>query len=71
MNLYHLSAGSAFNLGTSRFSLGLTWALGKNTRDFGLDSLPPSVPIIGEPRPVDTRYSRLVFVLGYLFGSDK
>ena len=71
MNLYHLSAGSAFNLGTSRFSLGLTWAFGQNTRDFGLDALPPSVPVIGEPRPVDTHYSRLVFVLGYLFGSDK
>lgn len=71
MNLYHASAGSAFNLGTSRFSLGLTWAFGSKTRDFGFDALPPGVPIISEPRPVETRYSRLVFVLGYLFGSDK
>ena len=71
MNLYHLSAGSAFSLGTSRFSLGLTWAYGQNNRNFGLDRLPPSVPVMGEPRPVTTRYSRLVFVLGYLFGSDK
>lgn len=71
MNLYHVSAGSAFSLGSSRFSLGLTWAFGSKTRDFGFDALPPGVPLLGEARPVDTRYSRLVFVLGYLFGSDK
>ena len=34
----------------------------------GLRGLPPTVPIIGEPRPVDVKFSRLVFVVGYLFG---
>ena len=71
IDLYHLSAGSAFSLGTSRFSLGVTWAFGGKTRDFGFDALPPTVPVIGESFPVKTHYSRFVFVLGYLFGSQK
>jgi hypothetical protein len=71
MNLYHLSGGTAFSLGSSRFSVGASWAFGKRTRDFGFNSLPASVPIIGEGYPIETKYSRVVFVLGYLFGSNK
>jgi len=71
INLYHLSGGAAFSLGSSRFSVGATWAFGKRTRDYGFSGLPAGVPFLGEGNPIETRYSRLVFVLGYLFGSDK
>lgn len=64
---YHLTAGSAFSIGSSRFSLGITYTFGHKTRTLGLQGLPPQVPIIGEGREADVRFSRWVFVLGYLF----
>ena len=60
-------AGAAFSVGSSRFSLGVSYAFGKDRRDFAVGGLPPEVPIVGEKRDVDVRFSRLVFVLGYLF----
>ena len=67
-NLYHLTGGTAFSLGSSRFSLGVEYAFGSKNRDFGVGGLPPSVPIIGGTIPVEARTSRWVFVAGYLFG---
>jgi len=71
INLYHVSGGTAFSLGSSRFSVGGTVAFGHRTRDFGFSGLPPGVPFLGEGIPIETRYTRVVFVLGYLFGSNK
>ncbi|HXY38978.1 MAG TPA: hypothetical protein VEQ10_04870, partial [Vicinamibacteria bacterium] len=67
-DLYHLTGGTAFNLGTSRFSLGLEYTYGRKSRNFGFGGLPPAVPVIGQGIPVETRTSRWVFMLGYLFG---
>jgi hypothetical protein len=67
-NLYHVTAGTAFSLGRSRFSLGVEYAFGSQVRDLALGGLPPSVPFLGEGTRVDTHFSRWVFVLGYLFG---
>jgi hypothetical protein len=67
-DLYHLTAGTAFSVGSSRFSLGLSYAFGSKRRILGLGGLPPQVPIFGEGREADVSYSRLVFVVGYLFG---
>jgi hypothetical protein len=64
---YHLTAGAAFSVRSSRFSLGLTYTFGSKRRHIGLGGLPPEVPIIAEGVEVDVRYSRIVFVLGYLF----
>ncbi len=66
-NIYHLTAGTAFSLGSSRFSLGVEYAFGRRNRDLGLGGLPPGVPVIGEPIPVEVHFSRWVFMLGYLF----
>jgi hypothetical protein len=68
-NLYHITGGTAFGLGSSRFSLGVEYAFGSKRRDFGFGGLPPGVPIIGESIPVETHTSRWVFMLGYLFAS--
>lgn len=65
---YHLTAGTAFSVGTSRFSLGVSYAFGSRRRNLNIGGLPPQVPLIGGDRVVDVSYSRLVFVLGYLFG---
>lgn len=67
-DLYHLTAGTAFSLGSSRFSLGVEYTYGSKSRNFGAGGLPSSVPIIGQPVPIETRTSRWVFVAGYLFG---
>jgi hypothetical protein len=67
-NHYHLTVGSAFSIGSSRFSLGLSYAFGKNRTDFGVTGLPPEVPIIFQGREADVSFSRFVFVLGYVFG---
>ncbi len=71
LDLYHLTGGTAFNLGSSRFSLGLEYTFGSKARGFGFSGLPPAVPVIGEGIPVQTRLSRWVFMLGYLFGTGK
>ncbi len=67
-NHYHVTAGSAFSIGTSRFSLGLSYAFGKNRGTLDLGGLPPEIPVVTERREVDAKFSRLVFVLGYAFG---
>ena len=67
-NHYHVTAGSAFSIGSSRFSLGLSYAFGKNRNNFALGGLSPEIPVISEKREVDVTFSRLVFVLGYAFG---
>ena len=64
---YHVTAGTAFSIGTSRFSLGVSYAFGSKRRTLGLGGLPPQVPVFGEGQEADVRFDRWVFVLGYLF----
>jgi hypothetical protein len=68
MDLYHVTAGTAFSVWSNRFSLGVEWSFGSHTRDFSFGGLPASVPIIGEAHPIAVHYSRWVLVLGYQFG---
>ena len=65
---FHLTAGTAFSVGGSRFSLGVTYTFGSRRRALGLGGLPPDVPFIGERLEADVSYSRVVFLLGYLIG---
>jgi hypothetical protein len=65
---YHLTAGTAFGVGSSRFSLGIDYAFGSKDREIAFGAVPPGVPVIGEGRRVNVRSTRWVFVLGYLFG---
>ena len=67
-NHYHLTGGTAFSVGSSRFSLGLSYTFGGKERDLSLDTLPPEVPVIGTSHPADVKFDRWVFVIGYLFG---
>lgn len=69
-NHYHVTGGTAFSIGSSRFSLGLSYAFGSKRRDIAVGGLPPEVPIIGQGRESDVSFSRIVFVLGYLFGRE-
>ena len=59
---------TAFSVGSSRFSLGLSYAFGSKRRALGLGGLPPQVSIFSERREADVSFSRVVFVLGHLLG---
>jgi hypothetical protein len=65
---YHFTAGTAFGVGSSRFSLGIDYAFGSRDREIAFGGVPPGLPVIGEGRRVGVRSTRWVFVLGYLFG---
>jgi hypothetical protein len=67
-NDYHVSGGTAFSFGTSRFSLGVSYTFGSNRRSIGMAGLPPEVPVIGRSQEADITFNRWVFVIGYLFG---
>jgi hypothetical protein len=69
MNLYHLTGGVGFSLGSSRFSLGVDYAFGSKERQIGLGGLPSELSVIA-PQLVRVHASRWVFALGYLFGKS-
>jgi hypothetical protein len=58
----------AFSVGSSRFSLGVSYSFGSKQRDLGVAGLRPQIPVIGASQPADVTFTRWVFVLGYLFG---
>ncbi len=64
---YHITGGTAFSVGSSRFSLGVSVHVRQQARTLELGGLPPQVPIIGDGQQVDVKFTRWVFVLGYLF----
>ena len=69
MNLYHVTGGTSFDSGSSRFSLGVSYSFGSRQRTFGLQGVPPGVPVLGEGKAIENRYGRWTFMLGYLFGN--
>lgn len=69
-DLYHVSAGVAFRIGDSRFTLGATGSFGGSTRPIALPIPPEDLPGAGLDSPVEIRYRRLVFLLGFLFGGS-
>ena len=68
-NLYHLSTGVSFHLGDSQFTLGITGSFGGSTGPPLLPIPPEGLPATGLDSEVNTRYRKLVFLLGFLFGS--
>jgi len=65
---YHVTGGTAFSFGSSRFSVGASYTFGRKERDLAVAPLPPEVPVIGGSHPAEVKYTRWVFVIGYLFG---
>ena len=70
LDFVHVTGGAGFNIGGSRFSLGLSHASGSKTRNYRFGALPPEVPILGEDRLVENTYARWVIMLGYFFDAD-
>lgn len=65
-NLYHITGGSGFQLGSNRFTLGFGFAFGGQERAVNslIDESEFALPDTGR-----FTYRRLKFVLGYSFGS--
>jgi len=67
-DLYHLSGGVSLRIRDNRFTLGVLWATGSKTRPLEQPIPPEDVPQIGLGRPVEIRYSKFTFLLGFEFG---
>ena len=67
-DLYHVSGGVSFRIHDNRFTLGASWATGGTTR--ALDSPIPPEAFPGAQLGTDAkiRYSKLTFLLGFVFG---
>ena len=67
-DLYHLSGGVSLRIRDNRFTLGVLWATGGKTRPLDQPIPPEDVPGFGLDRPVEIRYSKFTFLLGFEFG---
>jgi hypothetical protein len=67
-DLYHLTAGTAFRMANMRFTLGAAYVFGGRTETL-FQQLPANLPSVSETPAVRVRYSRLTFLLGFVFGS--
>jgi hypothetical protein len=68
-DLYHFSGGASFRVRDNRFTLGASWATGSKNRTLDSPVPPESLPGTSLGEPVDIRYSKITFLLGFMFGS--
>jgi hypothetical protein len=68
-DLYHLSGGVSFRVHDNRFTLGASWATGGKTRPLDSPVPPQDLPPTGLDQDVAIRYSKITFLLGFVFGS--
>jgi hypothetical protein len=68
-DLYHFSGGASLRVGDNRFTLGASWATGGKKRSLDSPVPPESMPGTSLGEPVDIRYSKITFLLGFMFGS--
>jgi len=68
-DLYHVSGGASLRIGDNRFTLGALWAFGSRTRPLTLPLPPEALPNAGLDSDIEIRYSRITFLLGFVFGS--
>jgi hypothetical protein len=68
-DLYHVSGGLSFRFRDNRFTLGASWARGGETRPLDSPIPPEQLPATGLGEAVEIRYSKITFLLGFVFGS--
>jgi hypothetical protein len=68
-DLYHLSGGLSFRFRDNRFTLGASWAFGGKDRPLESPIPPEDVPVPALGADVSVRYSKVTFLLGFVFGS--
>jgi len=67
-DLYHVGGGVSFRFGENRFTLGALWAFGSQPRMPQALVPPSALPPSALDEPIDIAYSRVTFVLGFVFG---
>lgn len=67
-DIYHVSGGASFRIQDNRFTLGASWATGGKNRLLKPLIPPGSVPGAGIENEVDIGYSKLTFLIGFVFG---
>jgi hypothetical protein len=67
-DIYHVSGGASFRIRDNRFTLGASWATGGKQRRLKPLLPPGSVPGAGLENEVDIGYSKLTFLIGFVFG---
>jgi hypothetical protein len=68
-DLYHLSGGLSFRFRDNQFTLGASWAWGGKDRPLESPIPPQDVPVPALGQDISIRYSKVTFLLGFVFGS--
>ena len=68
-DLYHFSGGLSFRFRDNRFTLGASWARGSTTRPLDSPVPPDQLPQGHLDQDVAIHYSKITFLLGFVFGS--
>jgi hypothetical protein len=67
-DIYHLSGGVSFRIHDNRFTLGASWATGGTTRALDSPIPPEAFPGAQLGSEAKIQYSKLTFLLGFVFG---
>jgi hypothetical protein len=68
-DIYHLTGGTAFEVGGTRFTLGLTYSFGSDQQRIGPPGVDAELPgITAGPQESKLIYRRYKFILGFAFG---
>jgi hypothetical protein len=67
-DLYHVGGGVSFRFGENRFTLGALWAFGSQPRTLQTPVPDDALPASALDETIDVEYSRVTFVLGFVFG---
>ena len=66
---YHLTGGTAFEVGGTRFTLGLTYSFGSDQQRVGPPGIDERLPgLAAGARDSKLSYRRFRFILGFAFG---
>jgi hypothetical protein len=68
-DLYHFSGGMSFRFRDNRFTLGASWAVGSRKRPLQSPIPPEDVPVPALGQDVSIHYSKVTFLLGFVFGT--
>jgi hypothetical protein len=68
-DLYHVSGGVSLRIRDNQFTLGALWAFGSKTRPLALPVPQEVLPNAGLDSDIEVHYSRITFLLGFVFGS--
>lgn len=68
-DIFHLTAGAGFRVGSTRFTVGVSYAFGRDEVLVGIPGVDLDLPVFGPEREAGVRYRRWKFNLGFVFGS--